>query len=38
MEQYHLCPVYVGSISDVELTRISGFLEHLKDKPGDNYG
>ena len=26
--------VYVGSISDVELTRISGFLTTLKDKPG----
>ena len=25
-----LSPVYVGSISDVELTRISGFLEKLK--------
>ena len=29
-----LSPVYVGSISDVELTRISGFLEKLQDKPG----
>ena len=28
---YFLSPVYVGSISDVELTRISCFL---KDKPG----
>lgn len=27
-------PVYVGSISDVQLTRCSGFLETLKDKPG----
>ena len=27
-------PVYVGSISDVELTRISGFLDVLKDKEG----
>ena len=27
-------PVYVGSISDVELTRVSGFLEILKDKVG----
>ncbi len=26
--------VYVGSISDVELTKISGFLTTLKDKPG----
>ena len=29
-----LSPVYVGSISDVELTRVSGFLEALKEKPG----
>ncbi len=27
-------PVYVGSISDVELTKVSGFLDTLKDKPG----
>ena len=27
-------PVYVGSISDVELTRISGFLDVIKDKEG----
>ena len=27
-------PVYVGSISDVELTKICGFLDALKDKPG----
>ena len=27
-------PVYVGSISDVELTRCSGLLDELKDKPG----
>ena len=26
--------MYVGSISDVELTRVSGFLDCLKDKPG----
>ena len=26
--------VYVGSISDVELTRLSGLLEKLEDKPG----
>ena len=25
-------PVYVGSISDVELTRVCGFLDGLKDK------
>ena len=27
-------PVYVGSISDVQLTRESGFLDAMKDKPG----
>ncbi len=27
-------PVYVGSISDVEPTKICGFLAALKDKPG----
>ena len=27
-------PVYVGSISDVELTRVCGFLTALKDKQG----
>ena len=27
-------PVYVGSLSDVELTKICGFLDALKDKPG----
>ena len=27
-------PLYVGSISDVELTRCSGLLDELKDKPG----
>ena len=27
-------PVFVGSISDVELTRYSGFLTTLRDKPG----
>ena len=27
-------PVYVGSISDVKLTRCSGLLDELKDKPG----
>ena len=26
--------VYVGFISDIQLTRCSGFLETLKDKPG----
>ena len=26
--------LYVGSISDVELTRVSGLLNHLEDKPG----
>ena len=29
-----ISPVYVGSISDVQLTSCSGFLETLKDKPG----
>ena len=29
-----ISPVYVGSISDVELTRVCGFLDVLKDKPG----
>ena len=29
-----ISPLYVGSISDVELTRVSGFLDCLKDKPG----
>ena len=27
-------PLYVGSISDTELTQESGFLLHLADKPG----
>ena len=30
----YISPVYVGSISDVELTRRSGFLTKLEDKPG----
>lgn len=30
----YISQVFVGSISDVELTRVSGFLEALKDKPG----
>ena len=29
-----ISPLYVGSISDVEITRISGFLTQLQDKPG----
>ena len=29
-----ISPVFVGSISDVELTKLSGFLEKLEDKPG----
>ncbi len=29
-----MSPVYVGSITDVELTQICGFLDALKDKPG----
>ena len=34
MEQYVLFHLYVGSISDVELTRSSGFLNKLQDKSG----
>ncbi|KAL5464162.1 hypothetical protein EMCRGX_G033131 [Ephydatia muelleri] len=30
----YVSPLYVGSISDVELTPISGFLTKLEDKPG----
>eukprot|EP00731_Ephydatia_muelleri_P006806 Em0003g1054a len=30
----YVSPLYVGSISYVELTRISGFLVKLEDKPG----
>ena len=30
----YISPVYVGSISDVELTRVGGFLNTLEDKPG----
>ena len=30
----YISPVYVGSISDVDLTRTCGFLTSLKDKPG----
>ena len=29
-----ISPLYVGSISDVEITKASGFLTHLEDKPG----
>ena len=29
-----ISPVFVGSITDVQLTSSSGFLETLKDKPG----
>ena len=29
-----ISPVFVGSISDVELTKLSGFLEVIEDKPG----
>lgn len=29
-----MSPVYVGSISDVDLTRPCGFLEKLEDEPG----
>ena len=31
---HQVSPLYVGSISYVELTRTSGFLTQLKDKPG----
>ena len=30
----YVSPLFVGSISDVELTRVSGFLTKLEDKPG----
>jgi len=30
-------PLYVGSISDVELTHISGFVDTLKHKPGISF-
>jgi len=30
----YVSPLYVGSISDVELTHICGFLTKLEDKPG----
>ena len=30
----YISPIYAGAISDVELTRKSGFLEILQDKPG----
>ena len=30
----YVSSVFVGSISDVELTRVSGFLTKLEDKPG----
>ena len=29
-----MSPSYVGGISDVELTRVSGGLDKLADKPG----
>ena len=31
---FFISPVYVGSISDVDLTRLSGFLEVVQDKSG----
>ncbi len=35
MDLYVLSPpVYVGSISDVELTQVSGFWDAVKDKQG----
>lgn len=30
----YISPVFVGSISNVELTRVGGFLTTLQDKPG----
>ena len=30
----YLSPVYVGSVSDIELTHVCGFLTTLQDKPG----
>ena len=30
----YVSPLYVGSISDIDLTRLSGFLTTLQDKPG----
>ena len=30
----YMLPLYVGFISDVELTRVSGFLTKLENKPG----
>lgn len=30
----YISPLYVGSICDVELTCVSGFLTKLEDKPG----
>ena len=29
-----ISPLYLGSVSDVQLTRISGFLDTIADKPG----
>ena len=31
---YFISPVYVRSISDVNLTRVSGLLTPIEDKPG----
>ena len=30
----YISPVFVGSISDIELTKASGYLTTLQDKPG----
>lgn len=30
----YISPLYVGSITDVQLTQASGFLETVSDKPG----
>ena len=32
----YVSPLYVGSISDVELTRVSGYLDTLNDKEGSS--
>ena len=34
MDVSFISPLYVGSISDVELTRVSGFLAQLEQKDG----
>ena len=34
MDVYFISPLYFGLISDVELTRVSGFLQELEGKDG----